>query len=447
MNRWLALVIAVLSWRAGLADEAWTVDIDGEFRARYETVRDQYRAGPGGDDELIALRTLLHVRAENGELAFGAELQDARAYLDDAQTPLSTSFVNTADFIQAYVEFPSASPFERPASLKAGRMTLDIGSRRIVERNNFRNTINSYTGFHYVAEGRDRRLEAIATLPVRAKPLRRSRLASNDHEFDTADDQRLFWGLFMDWGSVDAARTHFETYLFGLHETDDGGRRTANRRFFIPGFRVARAPREGSVDFELEVAGRYGEQRATDDPTDREDIDVRAAMLHAETGYTFSAIGPLILRVAFKYDYASGDDDPTDDVIDRYERLFGTRRGDLGNTSTFGPFTRTNVHAPALRLEYEVGQRWDGRFMYQPTWLASDTDAWVQARLRDPTGQSGNFLGHLLDTRLRYWAIRDRVRLEIGGSALLKGEFAKNVPGAPPRDTSLYGYTQVIMRF
>ena len=167
-------------------------------------------------------------------------------------------------------------------------------------------------------------------------------------------------------------------------------------------------------------------------------------MVFAALGYTFPiAWSP---RFAFEYYYASGDDDPADNRFDQHERLFGSRRSDINNTSINGPLTPANLNAPGFRIEVKPGPRTDARFYYHAAHLASATDAWVIAGLRDTTGQSGDFIGHQLDGRVRHWLIKDSLRLELGGSALIPGEFPKNVPGGND-EVTLFGYTQLTFSF
>jgi hypothetical protein len=71
----------------------------------------------------------------------------------------------------------------------------------------------------------------------------------------------------------------------------------------------------------------------------------------------------------------------------------------------------------------------------------------VIARHRDPTGRSGDFIGHTFDGRARYWIVPESIRLELGGSALIHGEFSKNLPDGPEDDLTLFGYAQVTLSF
>ena len=172
-----------------------------------------------------------------------------------------------------------------------------------------------------------------------------------------------------------------------------------------------------------------------------EDLDVFASQLLARVGYTFDA--PWRPRVALQWYWASGDEDPDDDRFDQYERLFGGRRTDLNNTSIHGPLTPANLSAPGVRMDVKPGRRWDARLHYSAAFLASATDSFVIARLRDPSGDSGRFMGHTLDARARYWVIPDSLQMEIGASAFIFGDFTQSVPEGPDDERTLFAYTQL----
>ncbi|MCX7677153.1 MAG: alginate export family protein, partial [Alteraurantiacibacter sp.] len=118
--------------------------------------------------------------------------------------------------------------------------------------------------------------------------------------------------------------------------------------------------------------------------------------------------------------YASGDRDPTDDVQQRFDRLFGSSRPWSRNLY----FTWQNVITPQARLEFQPHEklRIDGD--YSAFWLASPTDWWVAAHRRDPSGQSGTFVGQELDVRLRH-ALTRRLDLTLGYAHFIPGEFTK----------------------
>jgi hypothetical protein len=127
----------------------WPVlTISGEHRARYESLDPQYRPLLGEDDRALALRTELVLEAEWPRWRFVGELMDARAELNDTDSVLDTGVVNALEPLQlsATRTWTNLAGSGTDASLRIGRMTVDLGSRRLISRNAFRNTRNSYAG-------------------------------------------------------------------------------------------------------------------------------------------------------------------------------------------------------------------------------------------------------------------------------------------------------------
>jgi hypothetical protein len=417
--------------------------LTGEVRARYETLDGQFRAGRSGGDQLLAFRSLLHGRADLGAVTFGAELQDSRTYLDDSGTPLSSSYVNAVNLLQAYAEIETPSPTgSGQASLRLGRQTVSIGSKRQIERVSYANVIKAYTGAHFQSRSQTEDLHLIAVVPIDRRPGSRSGAAENTPVFDQEQWNRVIWGAHY---RHRRAGTWWEGFVYGLHETDSSAYPTPNRRYVTPGVRAYRAPSVGAWDFDVEAALRFGSRRASSAPDDTADLDVAASMLLTQIGYTFDT--PWRLRFSGEYYYASGDDNPDDGAFDQYERLFGGRRTDLNNTSLHGPLTPANLSAPGVRLSGRPSANTDFWIKASAPSLASETDSWVIARLRDPSGRSGAFLGYALDARMRWRPGPDGLELETGASALFMDGFARAVPGAPEAERTLFGYIQAAYSF
>lgn len=124
------------------------VSLSGTTRLRVETIDGQVRTGFNASATLLNLRTTVAARYEDGPVKMVGELRDSRVYGDNAGTPLSTGEVNTFELVQAYVEWKPLAPFERDttATIQAGRLLLNLGSRRLVAADDYRNTTNGYTG-------------------------------------------------------------------------------------------------------------------------------------------------------------------------------------------------------------------------------------------------------------------------------------------------------------
>lgn len=426
--------------------------LKGETRTRYEALDGQFRADRDGADQLLALRSLLLAEADTGPIKFGVELQDSRTYLGDNGTPLSSSIANPLDILQLYARADSLPGLLGDASkteLKLGRLTVSIGSKRQIERPDFANVIKSYTGAHLTSyHPRGDELHLLHVSPTARFPATRPALDDNELSGDEEQWGRRIWaihyrradilpGLVSDlWG---------ELYVYGLEERDTSDFQTPDRSYIAPGGRLYRAPDAGQWDLDIEASIRQGTRYATSSPTDTQSLDVEAEMLFAAVGYSWDAAWKP--RFAVEYYYASGDESPGDLNFGQHERLFGSRRSDLNNTSIHGPLTPANLSAPGFRFEVQPSDRLDARLYYHAAYLSSDSDSWVIARLRDPTGQSGDFIGHTIDSRMRYWLRPDSVRLELGASALISGEFAENIVDGPEDDMALYGYAQVTLKF
>ena len=436
---------------AAFAHEGDRVRVSGEWRARYETLDGQFRAAGSGSDQMLAFRTLILAEADTGRITWGAELQDARSYLDDSGTPLSTSIVNPVDLLQLYgkARLSRGIGDRGTTDVQVGRMTLDIGSGRQVERVEFANVIVNYTGAYVrSASARGDELHAFYVVPVGQRPSDLESLRDNDVSGDEEETSRRYWAVHYvrpDLLPETAQRVSGELFVYGLHEEDEPSVPTPNRDYITSGFRVSREPAVGAWDVDIEGAHRSGSRRATSSPTDLYDLRVRAWTLHASIGRTFDH--PWRLRVAVDFDFASGDRRADDGSFDQYERLFGGRRTDLGHTGIHGPLTPANLSAPGGRIEIRPTLRWDARLAYKLAYLASATDTWAVARVRDPSGKSGRFVGHVIDARTRYWLVPDEVRMEVGVSGLVGGDLGNRAPNGSRQGDTIYAYAQVTRAF
>jgi hypothetical protein len=435
-------------WRLGQALGApdW-LDLSGSYRLRYETLDNPYRAGASGSDEILVERLLLAAEAHTGNYYFGAELEDSRSQLDDAGTPLGTDDVNTLELLRAYAGYKAADVFAAGDTfdIQAGRITMDVGSRRLVARNRFRNTINGFTGINAVwTDGADMRLQAFLTLPVNREPGERARLDNNHPEFDDESFQTTFWGLHLTRDHLIGAASG-EAYVFGLHEDDQATVATRNRQLITSGLRLIAKPKAGQWDYELEGAIQEGTIRATTAATDLTDLDHSARFFHASIARTFDAAWSP--RLVFQYDYASGDKDPTDNKDNRFDTLYGARRSEFGPTGIYGALARANLSSPGVRVEVKPSKVVAGFVGYRAVWLASDQDTFTSGGVRDATGASGSFVGHQFEARLQYDILPGNVKLEAGGAYLAHGRFLKTAPNGPREGDGTYLYAQAAITF
>jgi hypothetical protein len=210
------------------------------------------------------------------------------------------------------------------------------------------------------------------------------------------------------------------------------------------GFRIYRQPQLSHFDYQIESAVQFGENRASL-LQNAADLDHLAHFQHIEFGYSFDY--PWQPRVIVQYDYASGDDNPDDGDHERFTTLYGARRFDFGPTGIYGPFARANLNSPGLRLQLKPAAGVSGFMAYRGYWLASDRDAWVGGLLRDRSGESGSFIGHQVEVRLRWNPRPNNVRLEAGIAHLFAGEFMEEVPNTNGQGDVTYFYSQITLSF
>lgn len=433
-------------WRLheALSAPAW-LELGGSYRVRYETLDGIFRAGTEGSDQILVERLLFAAQANFEPFYAGFELQDSRAQLDDAGTPLGTDDVNAAELLRAYLGVKRSDVFVSgdQIDVSAGRMTLNFGRGRLVARHQFRNTINSFTGVRALWEGLGgKRVQAFYTLVVDRRPNTRPRLDDNDIVFDAESLEARFWGVDFIHEDIFGWLTG-ETYVFGLQE-DDRSDFPANRNLLTPGVRLFTAPAKGAWDFEIEAAAQVGESRSMTSPASTADLDHRAGFVHAEVARTLDT--PWSPRLVLEYDYASGDDDPDDGENNQFDILFGALR-ELGPTGIYAALARSNISSPGARIEVEPSANLDGFIGYRAVWLASDQDALPNAGVQDPSGASGSFVGHQIEARVRADLIPENLCLELGGAYLVDGDFLQNAPNATRGGDTAYFYSQATLSF
>ncbi|WP_292947850.1 alginate export family protein [Novosphingobium sp.] len=416
------------------------LSISATVRARAEGIDGQFRPSPAAADSMVSLRTTLAIEYDAGPVRFGGELWDARAYGEGPASSITTSDVNTLELVQAYAKV-ELGDWKKGAKggrglLTLGRQTMDIGSRRLVARNRFRQTTNGFTGVNleWTTHG-GARLQAFWTLPQIRLPDDAQGLQDNTVKFDLETTRVQFFGAHATLPRVLGGT--LETYGYRLAEQDGDNRLTRNRRLWTLGARAFARPQAGKWDHDVEGAYQFGTARRSTSAADMTDLDVSAWFLHAEAGYTLKATWKP--RLAALFDAASGDGGRAGHY-GRFDTLYGARRFDFGPTALYGALQRTNIIAPGLRLEAEPDRGTDVMLSYRALWLENPRDAFATTGVRDARGASGRFAGHQAEARLRHWLVPALLQAETGGAVLFKQGFLRDAPNAPASGNSVYGY-------
>lgn len=418
--------------------------ISGSFRARIEAIDGQFRPDAATADQLVSLRTTLAAEYAAGPVRIGAEFHDARGYLQEDNSSADTGVVNALEFSQYYVGLDLGDELGRGSKtqLTVGRMTMALGSSRLVSRQGFRNSMNSYTGVSLDRTAPDgRRFVAFWTMPNVRLPTDRASILDNRAEWDRETTDVQLFGVF-DARPL-AGGVGLETYVYGLLERDVPGFATANRRIVTPGLRLKKAPTPGMVDFEFEAMAQFGSARESRAPADVTSRDVRAYGLHGEIGYLWEA--GWTPRASAFLDYYTGNRGGSD--LGRFDSLFGGRRFEFGPTALFGPVSRSNLVSPGVRVEAKPGSRLNLMGNFRLLRLDSSSDSFGLTGVRDPSGRSGRNAGSQLEAQLRYTLLPGVAVLEVGYARLFKGSFLRHAPTAPATGDTNYGYADVTFQF
>jgi hypothetical protein len=400
-------------WFDGAEEINW-LDFGIEQRTRWEYRDDDFRKPNLQRDNEFLLRSRLYLGIKEimDPFRIAVEFQDSREFNSDF--PEDNRDVDESDLLQAYGElfFEDALGDDRPLRFQFGRMAFDYIDRKLVARNRWRNTTNSFDGFRLQLgqQSNDWQLDFLAVQPV----------VRTFRQFDNPNESQFFYGVVGAWRRW-SQHVSFEPYYFFLDQDRD--REIPERNIHTLGLHTFGPIAGTNFDYDTDLAYQWGHDGT---------LGHRAFFGSGELGYTFKHDWKP--RISLGGVYASGDRDPTDDMAERFDRLFGAGHF----YSDLDYFTLRNVISPTLRVEFQLHKKLRMDTAYRGYWLASDSDGWTETTRRDRTGRSGDCVGSEIDLRARY-QLTEFAELEVGYSHFFQGSFVDNTG---PSDDSDFFYVQ-----
>jgi hypothetical protein len=423
---------------------------DNDFRRRDQT---EDKRGSQTLDEPILLRTRAYIGIKNilDPFRFALEIQDSRqnrgGYIHEAET----RDTNDLHILQAYLELNFKETFlgkdplgnDRPIWIRAGRHAWEAGDRRLIARNEWRNTTNNFYGFraNIGDKKNDWQLELHAVNPVQ-------RVADGNDQTDRSQD---FYGAILNYRGWSDVVT-FEPSYFLLKQ--DGNKVTLNATTGLPQSTANRVDREihtgvlrayGVIpatpfDFDGSYNKQWGRVQRELSTSNYTRVDHDAHAYNFEIGYNVKH--PWKPRVSTFYGMATGDraqqsNDTT--PMERFERLFGFARP----WSNDDYIQMENIRTNKVRLEFDPkisfldNVKVDTGFSWYR--LDSATDQWnAGGRLEDRTGGSGRDLGKEYDLRVRF-PFNQYASLNLGYAYFWGGDFvtstSRRITGASNRSS------------
>ena len=409
--------------------------VNGSVRVRYEALDGQFRPGLAPRDDLWSLRSTLFAEWNPGPFRIVGEVYDSRAYGAGPGGVLTTGEVNTLEPVQLYLAADIEKPFgdRSKLTLQAGRFTLNLGSRRLVAADDYRNTTNGYSGVRADLRLADRTAATVFyTLPQQRRPEGRGDLEDNRFQLDRENGSQQLFGGYLS-RPLPGGGGLAEVGYVAFRESDRSDRPTRDRDLQSLSARLMTDPRPGRLDYEAELIRQTGAVSAglqANAPR----LDVEAWFLHADAGYTFSH--PWRPRLSAEYDRATGDS--PGGRYSRFDTLYGMRRADLAPAGIYAALGRTNLETLGVRLEATPSKRLDVFASGRALWAASATDSFSTTGVRDPSGASGRFAGYQVEGRIRYWIAPDSLRAELNAAVLHKGGLLDGAPNANPSGDTHY---------
>ncbi|OYV05989.1 MAG: hypothetical protein CFE26_08695 [Verrucomicrobiales bacterium VVV1] len=310
-------------------------------------------------------------------------------------------------FIQAFAElhFQDFAESNKTLRLQGGRIAFEELDRRLIARNEWRNTTNNFDGFRAVfgEQKDDFQIDIFAVQPVVRTP----------SSTDRANENIWFYGAvghLRQWSDVMTLQPAY--FLLDRNEEPGVTRRHIHTAYLRGYGDIGKT----GFDYDLTTAFQFGEANTNASEIGEHD----AQLATAEIGYRLQ--DEYKSRFSLFGGYASGDASPTDSESNRFERLFGFARPWSSNDY----ITSENIITAKARFEVQPHEkvRIDGG--YSIYWLASDTDSFVNAKLRDTTGNSGSSIGQELDFRIRV-ELDERIDLNVGYAYFLPGNFTEKL--------------------
>ncbi len=308
------------------------------------------------------------------------------------------------DLQQAFFDFKMPIHDDASLTVRGGRQELLFGKQRLVSPLDWSNTRRTWDGVRG-----DLTIDSwtVTAFWTQFAPVQK-------YEFNDSDRDDKFYGLYstgkLPWAGVSA-----DGYLLVRDRNPiDEERYTLGGRLFG---KIA----DTGFDYDVEGAYQCGELGAA---------DIDAFFFSAEVGYRFAEVTTRP-RLFAGFDYASGDDDPTDDDAGTFDQLFPLGHAYFGYIDAIG---RRNIIAGKLGVGADLTKKLTAELTGHLFWRAETADAVYNAsgavlRAAAP-GNDDRFVGSEIDLRFRY-RFTHQLEALFGYSHFFAGDFIENTgPGS-----------------
>jgi hypothetical protein len=378
----------------------------GEFRERMEGFD-----GLGFNSSREDLYWLSRVRLNatvtaSTQLSFQAQVQDARV-AKKTVGPTSAPFKAPIDLRLGFADIGSSTG---PVTVRAGRQELVYGEQRLVGHVSWLNAARTFDGVKATFRAQAFSADVFATSVVRIL----------DGEFDKSGNGNRFAGIYGTTAKLIPGAT-VEPYVLFKRDVDlraeAGGLGTLQQT--TTGVRVA-GKLPARLDYGVEMALQRGSLGSD---------DISAWAGHWQMRESLPGRGAV--KLTGEYNFASGDDDPADNVRGTFDQLYPTPHDKTGLSDQIG---WKNIHHARAGVEVSPFRATPFSVNYHCWWLAEEKDAVYNIGNvplgRIATGAADRHVGQEIDVQVSR-ALTPQIQLAGGYAHIFPGAFLKEAtPGA-----------------
>jgi hypothetical protein len=380
--------------------------VRGEFRERIEGFENSGFVADRDDAYALSRVRLNATITASKSLSFQANVQDARVAKKQVG-PTTAPFRGPFDLRTAFADVGDATA---PLGARLGRQELAFGEQRLLGHLAWVNTGRSWDAARMILRAKAWQADVFGASLVRSLP----------DEFDKSGSGHRLAGVYASSAKA-IPQAAVEPYLFW--------RRDVNLRSELAtvgdlsqttlGVRVA-GKLPARLDYGVEMAMQRG-SLATD--------SVNAWAGHWQIRESLP--GPGAVKLTSEYNFATGDDNPTDGRRQTFDQLYPTGHDKLGLADQVG---WRNVHHFREGFEFSPVKSTPISLNYHTWWLAKKTDGLYAASgallARVAGGAASSLVGQELDIQVSR-ALTPQIQLAAGYAHMFTGAFLEQAtPGA-----------------
>jgi hypothetical protein len=391
--------------RANNVMPSW-LRVRGEFRERVEGFENSGFVADRDDSYALSRVRLNATITASKNLSFQANVQDARVAKKQVG-PTTAPFRGPFDLRTAFADIGDA---KTAIGARLGRQELAFGEQRLLGHLAWVNTGRTWDAARVILRAKSWQADVFGASLVRSLP----------DAFDKSGNGNRLAGVYAASPKV-IPQAAVEPYLFWRRDVNLRSELTTvgNLSQTTMGVRIA-GKMPARLDYGVEMAMQRGSLAAD---------SVSAWAGHWQIRESLPGAGAI--KLTSEYNFATGDDNPTDGRRQTFDQLYPTGHDKLGLADQVG---WRNVHHLREGFEFSPFKATPISLNYHSWWLAEKTDGLYAASgaplARVAGGAADSHVGQELDIQVAR-AVTPQIQLAAGYAHMFTGAFLKQAtPGA-----------------